>query len=218
MPGQKPKLTFADSVVIFANGPLPPEEFVKKYVENPDLIVCADGGANRIIDWKIKPDVLIGDFDSVSKETLLELGDIALVRRPEQDTTDLQKALDYVDSRSNGECTVLVFGATGERPDHFLGNISLLPYYQKRLEIEFIDEKYTIKLVGKQLSISGEPGKTVSLWSLSEKATGVTTTGLKYNLKNKTILQGTMGISNELDEPEATVKVRSGNLLAIIHH
>lgn len=207
-----------NDVIIFANGPLPHEKFVKKYLKNAELIICADGGANGIVDWKIKPDILIGDLDSVTKSTLNELGDITIVRRPDQNATDLQKALEYVDSRFDHNGTVFIFGATRGRLDHFLGNISLLPRFGNRLNIEIVDEQSAIKFVGNKISISGVPGQTVSLWSLSSKTTGVSTSGLKYNLRNETLSQGTLGISNELDDDEATIKVRSGDLLAIITH
>ena len=205
-------------VIIIVNGPLPPEEFVQKYIEHAYMIICADGGANRIAGFEIQPDIIIGDMDSVTKETLQKLSNITLIRRPEQESSDLQKALEFIESRVQGKQKVVVLGASGERQDHFLGSISLLPQFADRLSVEIVDEWCTIRFVGKHMMITGVPGQIVSLWSLSAKATGVTTTGLKYPLRNAALAQGTRGISNEFCAHEASITVRSGNLLAIIHH
>ena len=203
-------------VIIFANAPLPSEKFIRKYLGNDAFIVCADGGANRIVAMDIHPDLIIGDLDSVTQNTLNTLSEVAIIRKPDQDSTDLQKALEFVEHR--GAHTVVIFGATGGRSDHFLGNISLLLLFNKRLSIEIIDERCTIRLVDTYLTLTGTPGQIVSLVPFSGAAAGITTTGLKYPLRNETLSQSTRGISNEFSEHEATVTVREGNLLAIIHH
>jgi len=203
-------------IVIVANGPLPPERIVKKYAENIDLVICADGGANRIVGSVLEPDYLIGDLDSVTLETLNRLKEVKIIRQLDQESTDLCKALEF--SERFGARKVFVFGATGERPDHFLGNISLIKTFKGRLEILFIDEWCVIQLIDRTLNIEGTPGQIVSLWPLSHNATGVSTSGLKYPLEDETLRQDTRGISNELAASQAAVKVRGGNLLAIIQH
>lgn len=202
--------------VVFASAPLPGESFIKRFIRDGDLLVCADGGANRLVGTSLKPDYIIGDLDSVTVDTLGTLKGACVIHRPDQDSTDLHKALSFVESR--GITEVLVFGATGARIDHTLGNLSLLILFKERLDIRFIDELCTIRIVNKELTITGKPGQIVSLWPLDRKAEGVCTTGLKYSLSNEPLLHDSRGISNELRAETATVTVVSGTLLAIIHH
>ena len=160
--------------------------------------------------------MIIGDLDSVTSETLNTFSKATIVRRPEQETTDLHKALEYLENR--GAEKVVIFGGTGERPDHFFGNMSLFLCFKGKLDLEFIDPWCSIRLINGDMTLTGKPGQSVSLWPLSGDARGVTTTGLKYPLDNETLLQDTRGISNELCAKKATIKIRSGDVLVIMHH
>jgi len=202
--------------VIFANAPLPSEPFIRRYLQEDDLIICADGGANRITEYDIRPHYIIGDLDSASLETLSEMEDVKIIRIPEQETTDLFKALKFAEN--HGAEKVVVFGATGARPDHFLGNISLLGAFKDSLDVQLIDEWCTILLITHAVIIRGVPGQTISLWPLAGEAAGVVTAGLKFQLNGDTLYQDTRGISNELSEETATIKISSGALLAIVQH
>ncbi len=205
-----------DRAIIFANGPIPPEPFIRRFLQENDLLICADGGSNRIVEYNISPDYIVGDLDSTTLETLSILDDVKVVRIPDQETTDLFKALHFVERR--GVKNVLVFGAIGARPDHFLGNLSLLKLFKNRLDIQLVDEWCTIFVINGAAIIKGVPGQIVSLWPLTEEASGIWAAGLKYELEGETLYQNTRGISNELAEETATVRVKSGTLLAIIHH
>jgi thiamine pyrophosphokinase len=214
---EEPETKSKDKIItIFANGLLPPENLIRSYLEDTDLIICADGGANRIVPLNIKPDYIIGDLDSITLETMSVMTDAKIFRKADQETTDLFKALEFTNHCSASK--VRVFGATGERPDHSLGNLSLLKKFKDHFDLVFIDEWCTIRLIKKSFSFSGVPGQTVSLWPLSPKAGGVTTKGLKYPLNNETLYQDTRGISNEMSETEAEIKHRTGDLLVFIHH
>ena len=206
------------NILIFANGSIPGVEFLKTYLESADMIVCADGGANKIIDMGIKPDVIVGDLDSVSKTTLDAFEEVTIVRRPEQDATDLQKTLEYIESKGAADTSIFVFGATGERVDHLLGNISLLRQFYGSLEVEFIDDTCSIRYFEKDITLTGAHGQIVSLFALHGPACGVSTKGLKFNLDDESLEQGSRGISNEIAGPTVNITVREGGLIVIIHH
>lgn len=38
-----------------------------------DYVICADGGANHLINIGIKPDLVVGDLDSIDENTLKNL-------------------------------------------------------------------------------------------------------------------------------------------------
>ncbi len=65
--------------------------------------------------------------------------------------------------------------------------------------------------------LAGRPGDLVSLLPLGGDATGIWTTGLAYPLRGETLPFGIpRGISNVLTQPTATVRLRSGLLLAVV--
>lgn len=84
-------------------------------------VVACDGAARayrrRLGKW---PDVIVGDLDSLGvKATRLE--GVTVVKVAEQETNDLEKALNFCCER--GWRDVVVVGATGRREDHTLGNV-----------------------------------------------------------------------------------------------
>lgn len=85
-------------------------------------VVACDGAADayrrRFRKW---PDVVIGDLDSVSCLPSRVSRPPALVRVPDQNTNDLEKAMAYCSRR--GWRDPVIVGATGKREDHTLGNV-----------------------------------------------------------------------------------------------
>lgn len=87
-------------------------------------VVACDSAAvayrRRFRRW---PDVVVGDLDSIPPASAARLASRAseLVRIPDQETNDLEKALGFCAAR--GWKDVVVVGATGKREDHALGNV-----------------------------------------------------------------------------------------------
>jgi thiamine pyrophosphokinase len=84
--------------------------------------IAADGGYNFFKAAGIKPDIIIGDFDSLNKTSVKNIRMLEFPRRKNQ--TDTELALQYcIEDRYR---TIdIVMPITGE-PDHFMGLISLL--------------------------------------------------------------------------------------------
>ena len=205
-------------ILVFANGTVPGRDFLESYLKRAEMIVCADGGANKIVELDIKPDIIVGDLDSVTKSTLNTFDDVTLVRRPEQNATDLQKTLEYIESRGNTDHKIHIFGATGERIDHFLGNLSMLKKFHGRLSLDLIDEHCSIRYIDSICTAHGVPGRSLSLYPLSGTVIGITTTGLKYNLTKENLEQDSRGISNEFAESDVAISIKDGGLIIIQHH
>ena len=93
-----------------------------------DLLVAVDGGADVLERLGLRPDVLIGDMDSVgeSARRTAEQGGVEMILLPTaKDETDAEAALRLVVAR--GAEQVTVYGALGgPRLDHLLGNLFLL--------------------------------------------------------------------------------------------
>jgi thiamine pyrophosphokinase len=95
------------------------------------ILIALDGAANFLQERDIAPDLTIGDFDSIDRETrsFLERHGTELLPYADQNTTDLEKALIYLGKK--GCASVRILHGLGRRLDHALGNVTFLKKYAK---------------------------------------------------------------------------------------
>ncbi|MBC7961079.1 MAG: thiamine diphosphokinase [Vallitaleaceae bacterium] len=207
-------------VMILSGGNLQ-TDFLKKQITTyrADKILCADGGAQPLFEAKIIPDVLLGDFDSISSEVFnffINQG-VKVVRfNCEKDQTDTEIALDY--AINLGATDIVLLGGTGTRLDHTLANIMILEKYCRLAICKIIDPHNEIEVLqGIQTTqFEKQNFKYISLIPLSKKVLGVTTQGLKYPLKDATLLRKeSFGISNEIIEDPCTLQMSKGTMVVI---
>ncbi|HPU01468.1 MAG: thiamine diphosphokinase [Firmicutes bacterium] len=208
-------------VFLFANGDCNDLEFYRRQIKPEDLVVCVDGGSRYVLAMGIRPTVVVGDFDSIDQELrrILEKLPVEWVCDPAvaQEQSDLEMALDYALSLKPSEL-VICSALGGSRVDHALSNIFLLTIpYRAGVSARIIDERQTVQLVDRQLTVAGEAGDYVSLFPLTPEVTGVVTEGLKYPLYGETLyFASSRGLSNELLSESARITAASG-LLLVIH-
>lgn len=134
------------------------KEFLQKILkENEyDKIIAADKGLEILNEINVKPDYIIGDFDSVNKEILEQYKNIPITYlKPEKDFTDTHMALKYAIEHRATKTTIV--GAIGTRFDHSIANIHILKEaLENNVEAEIIDENNKIKLVNKEIKIKKE--------------------------------------------------------------
>lgn len=164
------------------------------------------------------PDIIVGDLDSISPETLAwAKGNNVAVREfpPEKDKTDLELALEEAIARGADEVTLT--GAWGGRIDQTLANLFLLRAAKdKGVACAIRESAGEIFLVDKALTVLGESGDTVSLLAL-EDARGVALEGFKYMISDGLLAVGsTLGVSNELVGNQGKIELQSG-LILVIH-
>lgn len=186
-----------------------------------EVIMAADAGMEALYRIKIQPDIIVGDFDSVDADILeyyrqQEQIDICALN-PEKDDTDTEFAIREAIRRGADEITVI--GGTGTRLDHVLGNIMLLGIgLEKGVDIQLLDPNNRIRMIDKPLTIDKKEqyGKYVSLIPYSEQVSNVTLKGFKYSLDNYTMGGfNSLGVSNEIVEPEASIDLSAGQLLVV---
>ena len=112
-------------------------------VKEDDLVIAVDGGLNYCSVLEVEPDLILGDFDSVSeeqKEALLNLQkqipDRVIVLKPEKDDTDMLAALKL--GLEFGYTNFYIYAATGGRLEHTLANIQCLLYLKNRDAVGYI--------------------------------------------------------------------------------
>ena len=189
-----------------------------------DMVIAVDGGLAAVKQLDIRPDAIVGDFDTVKGELLEEYGQIEGItfeqHQPEKDETDTELAL--LKAQATGCTEVVVLGATGGRMDHMLGNIHLLfPCLQKGMEAYILDSQNRIYLIDKERTLNRREiwGKYISFLPLTEEVRGITLTGFKYPLHEKDIEIGTsLCISNELVGEEGAITFTDGVLIVVESH
>src|SRR3990172_11397496 len=205
-------------VIIFSNGRIGDVNFYRKIIKKNDLIIWADGGLKFAKKLGLKPDALIGDFDSLKEKEILEAerrGARILKFTPEKDKTYTQLALEY--AISSGAKEIIMLGSLGGRIDHLLANLHLLKLgTEKGVEIRVVDENNEIRLIDSAITFKTKRGETLSLLPFSDKVTGIYTEGLKYSLENGTMVSGNpYGVSNVAVSSKVRIKIRSGLLMMI---
>ena len=80
-------------------------------------IVAADSGADWLVKHDITPEMVIGDFDSISPKVRFKLGPSRALLVNEQDTTDFEKCLSRIEAP-----LVIGVGFVGGRVDHQLAS------------------------------------------------------------------------------------------------
>ena len=197
--------------------------FAKQWItgENPNYIIAADSGLEFFCRTEMKPDMIIGDFDSVSKKTLqyFEKKEGIEWRKlnPMKDDTDTEYAIRLAIELGAKRITLL--GATGSRLDHVLGNIELLGIgLQAGVEIVILDEHNRIRMISSSVSLkkSEQHGTYVSLLPYSSKVSGLTLKGFKYPLEKFTLTGFcSLGISNEIVDDVAEIIFEDGILIVV---
>jgi thiamine pyrophosphokinase len=200
-------------IAIVANGSLKKNEFNKKELEKENIIICADGGANKITRLGITPNYLIGDMDSVSREILKKLRKkIKVVIDNDQDSTDLEKAIKYANSLNPNE--VVILGAYGGSIDYTLANIWCLHQVKKGVECRIVDEKNELFLVDKSIDIGGKKGDIISVIPLTN-IKGLCYKGLKWQLKNFGADFSWFGTRNRMISNKARISLKKGKIIVV---
>lgn len=205
-------------VVVVGSGEFARPTRLVAALENADVIIAADGGANWLVSQGRLPDVIVGDMDSISQAVMeaLQRGGCRFVRHPAQkDETDLELAL--LEALAMGAKRITVLGALGKRIDHTLANILLLAMPQLAdVETVIYDGLCSLYVLRHTGEVRGEVGDTVSLIPLGGDVKGVVTSGLAYPLRDEVLRFGpARGVSNVLLEPRATITLREGILLVV---
>jgi thiamine pyrophosphokinase len=209
--------------IIFANGIIDPEQQPNLDFVPGDVVIAADGGVRNSFLFGVRPDIVIGDLDSITAQEieLLSVDSPRFISYPtDKDQTDLELALDY--AIQIGAAEVLLFGLLGGRLDQTLANLLLLSKdAYSPLKIVLSASYDTGHLLRDQdtLTLKADIGDIISLIPLSMSVRGVTTQGLRWPLDKANLDFGsTRSISNEVIMMRVSIQIDTGKLLVIHRH
>lgn len=212
--------TFMDRCIVIGAGELTVPGIE---VKDGDFVIAADAGFSHCERLGIEPDLIVGDFDSLKEgdgEALEEIRrrepERILTLPSEKDDTDMLAAIRV--GLEKGCREFFLYGGLGGRLGHMIANIQCLNYLKERGASGYLTDASGLIQVAKNETIRFEKRETgwLSLFSLGEKAEGVTLRGLKYELTDAVVTNSfPIGVSNEFIGKEAAVTVRNGTLLIL---
>ncbi|MDY3051813.1 MAG: thiamine diphosphokinase [Ndongobacter sp.] len=199
----------------------------KKLLADADVILCADGGYDYLAALNVEPDIVLGDFDSLSpatREKMLQGGSPAgsekrpklLVYPPEKDDSDLELALRCAVENGVDDCVIL--GGTGSRFDHSLCNILLAERFTKcGMSVELIDDTNRICFLPAGVHrLAKEPAGWYCSFLARTPGALLSLRGFEYELVRHPLPVGTsLGISNHIRAAEGEAVVEGDGVFCI---
>ncbi|MDF2566657.1 MAG: thiamine pyrophosphokinae [Oscillospiraceae bacterium] len=199
---------------IFAAAPVSDYNHMNIDKQKDDYIICADGGLKHLKYLGLKPDLIVGDFDSLAYP---QGEDCEIIKfPPEKDDTDMLIAIKY--GLLRGYKDFILYGGLGRRIDHQMANIQSLLYLKtKNARGKLIDESHQIFIVSnEQIEVKAIEGYHLSLFSMGDSCV-VTLKGVKYPLSNSKVTNYfPIGISNEFEEDSAVISIEKGTALIVL--
>ncbi len=186
---------------------------IKEHLNKDDFNIFCDSGLRHEEELKLKPDLIVGDFDSYKNPDT----DIETIVLPcEKDDTDTVYAVKEALKRGFDE--FLLIGVVGARLDHTLGNVSILLMLDSAgKKAKIVDDYSEMEIVSDKPVFIDDSFLYFSLLNISGLARGIDIENAKYPLKNAEITcEYQYGISNEVVPGKlAKVSLKEGRLLLI---
>lgn len=187
---------------------------LRPYPVQGDYVIAADRGFDSLMAYGVRPDLAVGDFDSLGHRP----NHSNVIQLPtEKDDTDMVYALRQ--GLELGYRRFILLGGVGGRLEHTLGNLQLLDWLASQGGQGFlVGEKTAATCVrdGQRITFPASMSGNLSVLCNSGTAEGVDLTGMKYPLDKYTLTSRfPLGLSNQFLGQQASVSVETGSLLLL---
>jgi len=180
-----------------------------------DFVIACDRGYEYAPKLGIRPDLIVGDFDSASG---LPEGDVPVIRLPAvKDDTDTVSAVKT--ALEKGFRNILVCCAFGGRFDHSIANMQTAAFIAEQGGSCHFYGKDTelIAIKNGQARLPRRENHYLSVFSLTSVCLGVCEQGTAYEVSDARLTSAfPLGVSNEWATEEAVISVREGILAIVI--
>lgn len=180
--------------------------------EEDDYIIASDLGYKYLIDHNIKPNLVVGDFDSLkyvpTNENVVKLNVM-------KDVTDTHVAIE--EGMKKGYTRFDVYGCLNGRLDHEIATIQDAYYFKMNgIDIHLYSKEQELFFIrNEKVSLIKESGY-ISIFSYEPISKGVSIKGLKYEISEAMLTNNfPLGVSNEFINKKATIQVSNGCLMII---
>ena len=197
--------------ICYIVGAMPLDEGFSFQPQQQDLVIAADGGYASLCTLGIRPDFVIGDFDSLD-----EIPDHPdLLRLPRiKDETDMGYAINH--ALTLGYTRFLLLGGMGGRLEHTIANLQLLAGLNQHgaLGILYGSGQAAAVITNGRFTFPADLSGYCSVFCQSGTAEGVSIEGMKYPLfEDELTGDFPLGVSNEFLDGEVSVSVARGTLM-----
>ena len=206
---------------VIVSGGILEKEFVLPILqsEETEFIIGVDKGLQFLYENGIKPDYIVGDFDSVPREIVeyYRTEENVPIREfnPVKDASDTEIALRLCLGLRRKE--IYILGGTGNRIDHLWANIQCLNIaLAAGSEAMILDSHNRIRILehGITLTRAEAFGKYFSVFPLELPVEDFSISGAKYPLQNHLLSAGdSLCVSNEFAEDEVNISFVCGKVI-----
>lgn len=203
--------------LLLAGGEIVVDETLRRLARASELVVAADGGVRHAHALGVRPDLIVGDFDSASHADLEHFADVPREQHPaDKGQLDLELALEAAWARGATEVTVM--GAFGGRLDQSLATLLIAARLRRAgraLTLHGAGTDVFVVLASEGLTLAAAAGSTFSLLALGDGAE-VDVSGARFPLRGAPLPYGVgLGVSNAVTEA-ATITVRQGEVAVVV--
>lgn len=198
--------------VIISGAPEEDINYIKKYLYD-SFIICADSGYLKCVKLGIKPDLIVGDFDSAPVADIpCEIVKLE-VRKNDTDTFHCVKI-----AVQKGFDEIVILSGIGSRFDHTYSNVLSLAYcIDKKVKACLINSKNKIFIVDSPVTLESNGYKYFSLFALFENVDNLTIKGAEYDLDNYNLEPfDQLTQSNSFKGENVSISFIKGKLLIIL--
>ncbi len=203
--------------LLLTGGECPPPPFLRRLASGADLVIAADSGLDAAKSAGIVPDLVVGDFDSLSDRSLLAALPADRVREYPVDKDDTDTEIALLAAVERGADYIIVAGGGGGRLDHLLAIASLFrrgipprEWHTGQESVYFLDE-------GESARFESAEGETVSVSPAGGGGSqDMDSEGLRWPLKGLVWDPGGFGISNRSGGDSLRISAGTAPLLVIL--
>jgi thiamine pyrophosphokinase len=206
------------TAVILAGGALTPTPGLQTAIAQADLVIAADSGLRHAQPLGLYPDLIVGDFDSVSAEDLARYPNVPRQHHPPaKDWLDLELAVRAAQER--GARKLVIVGGIGDRFDQSLAAVLLVARLKRHGQHVFMhsgDRQVHVLADADALTLVLPIGQRFSLLSLMPESL-VSIRNARYPLARFGLQLGVgLGVSNEVSATPLEVETESGLVVVVV--
>ena len=186
----------------------------------PSHIICLDGIFRHAYRAGIRPDVILGDLDSITKNDirLAKELDIPVLSMPDQNHSDFAKGISYCLEKYPNTEIVIYNALGGDRLDHTLVNLGYLKrFFSKNRTIILVEKWQKTQFHSNEiLMIRGPIGSDLAVMSMPKAR--VSSNGLLYDMKEAELEVGRFESSSNAMACSEAIIIIEGDCLVVLSH
>ena len=178
-------------VILVGNGEPPTHPLTLKVIEDANTIICIDGGTDKLLDLGYKPNIILGDLDSLALDS--EDYNCKVINLNDQSKNDLEKGLEWC--LDNEIQKVSLVGFSGLRDDHNAAALFSLRSFSDKMDLAMVTNFSIVHCTKGRSRFNASQGQVISIIA-SNSYTRIRSNGLNHELNNEVLFSPSNGISN----------------------